>query len=250
MKSQFSKVRPWMSNTLMGQHFLTSSALAERIVDAAQITSKDIILEVGPGKGILAEILARRAKKVIAIEKDERFVELLKQKFSRAKNIEIISGDILKIDLDAILPKKYKIVANIPYYLTSHFLRIFLEGEPRPQSMTLMIQYEVARRVVAQPPNMNLLALSVQAYGKPKIIQKVPRSFFHPQPNVDSALITITEISDSFFTKNKIEPKKFFEIARKAFQKKRKTLHNSIGIDSQKRPQELSLDAWTNVMRN
>lgn len=236
----------------MGQHFLASRATLDAIVTAADIKKNDAVLEVGPGKGILTTELAVRAKKIIAIEKDSRFIPLLQGQFSE-KNVSIIEGDILHMPLDDILPKKYKIVANIPYYITSHFLRLFLERDHKPESMTLLVQYEVAKRICAAPPNMNMLALSVQAYGMPRIIQKVPRSHFKPAPDVDSAIITITDINNDFFEKNKILPDTFFALAKKAFSQKRKKLRNTIGIDSDQRPQELSLGDWLklfNTRRN
>ncbi|MEK7576446.1 MAG: 16S rRNA (adenine(1518)-N(6)/adenine(1519)-N(6))-dimethyltransferase RsmA [Patescibacteria group bacterium] len=244
-KSQYSDTA---ANTLMGQHFLTSQKITEDMVTASFVTKKDVIVEVGPGKGILTHELAKHAKKVIAIEKDPRFIQPLKEMFKENKNIEIIEGDILDTHITKKLPKKYKLVANIPYYLTSRLLRIFLESAQKPQSITVMIQREVAERILAHPPQMNLLALSVLAYGTPRIVQKVSRSHFKPQPDVDSAIITITNISDSFFKKNTISEKIFFEITKKAFSKKRKMLRNSISVDSQKRPQELSLNDWINII--
>ncbi len=240
-KSQYSKTA---ANTLLGQHFLTSEKITEAMVTAALINEKDVVIEVGPGKGILTACLALRAKKVIAIEKDGRFIEALKEKFKNNKNITIIEGDILDSKIIKYLPKKYKIVANIPYYLTSRLLRIFLETEQKPQSITVMIQKEVAERIMAKAPNMNLLALSIRAYGTPRVVQKVSRAFFKPQPDVDSAIITITNINNSFFIKNNISEKKFFETTKKAFSKKRKMLRNSINTDSTRRPQELSLEEW------
>jgi 16S rRNA (adenine1518-N6/adenine1519-N6)-dimethyltransferase len=245
----FAKATAGKANKLLGQHFLTSQDIVLSIIHAAEITKKDIVLEVGPGRGVLTEHLAYIAKKVIAVEKDTELAELLRVQYADKKNIEIITGDILRIDLSAHLPKKYKIVANLPYYITSHFLRIFLESTFQPSSMVLMVQWEVARRITAHPPDMNMLALSVQTYGVPKIIQKVSRSFFRPRPDVDSAIIKISEIGDSFFTKNKISPENFFQLTRKAFSQKRKMLHNSIGIDSKKRPQELSPDEWVTIYR-
>ena len=232
----------------MGQHFLTSQNVVESIIRTAEITKKDTVLEIGPGRGVLTERMASLAKKIIAVEKDGALAELLRAKYADKENIEIITGDILQVDLLKRLPKKYKIVANLPYYITSRFLRIFLESKLQPTSMVLMVQWEVARRIVARPPNINMLALSVQAYGEPKIIQKVPRSFFRPRPDVDSAIIKISDISTVFFTKNKISQEKFFGLARKAFSQKRKTLRNSIGASSQKRPQELSLDDWVCIL--
>ncbi len=247
------------ANTLMGQHFLHSTRVIESMVRAADITKKDVVLEVGPGRGILTALLAQNAKRVVAIEKDARLVEFLKEKFAAIKNSEIIYGDILKIDLSGMLPTKYKIVANLPYYITSQFLRKFLGGDTKhparrptssgcPVSITVMVQKEVAMRIVATPPHMNLLALSTQAYGSPKIVMRVSRKFFRPKPAVDSAVIHIANVNNSFFTKNKIPEKVFFDTARRAFQQKRKILKNSIGVNSQRRPQELSLEDWVNTV--
>ncbi len=233
-------------NLLMGQYFLRDKHVLERILEAANISKKDTILEVGPGTGVLTSGLAQRAKKVVAVEKDARLVEFLKEKFSSQNNVEIILGDILKIDFSKLLPKKYKIVANLPYYITSRFLRMFLQNG-RFTSITVMVQREVAERIVARPPQMNMLALSVQAYGKPKILFRVPREAFSPKPAVESAVIEIGAIGNDFFKKNKITQEKFLALAKKAFQQKRKTLKNSIGISSGKRPQELSLDDWVEI---
>lgn len=246
-KSTSSKLAP---NLLLGQHFLRSQNVIAAVVETASIATSDVVLEIGPGKGTLTEALVQKAGRVIAVEKDPRMVQFLEEKFREHKNIKIIEGDILALDRTKIFPKKYKIVANLPYYLTSRFLRIFLETQPRPESMTLMVQYELARRIVARPPEMNLLALSVQAYGTPRVVQKVNRSQFKPQPNVDSAIISITNISDSFFKKNDLSSERFFEAAKKAFQQKRKMLKNTLGTPSTKRPQELSLDDWKEVLKD
>src|SRR3989338_2999830 len=168
----------------LGQHFLTSTAIAKRIVESANIQPSDTVLEIGPGRGMLTQFLVEKARKVIAVEKDTALVSLLRDKFESVGNIEILEGDILKIknakiknqndNLKFKIPKKYKIVANLPYYITSRFLRLFLEEMAnKPQSMTLMVQKEVAERICARPPHMNLLALSVQAFGKPKMLFRV-----------------------------------------------------------------------------
>ena len=241
MKFQSDNMRP---NKLLGQHFLHSRTIISAIIRAAKVTRSDTVLEVGPGKGILTEALIHQARRVIAVEKDKRLCEFLRKKFSDAENLSIVEGDAIKTKL--ALPKKFKIVANIPYYLTSRFIRKFLAAQT--QSMTLLIQYEVARRVCAAPPSMNLLALSVQAYADPKIMRKVPRRYFHPEPKVDSALITITKKKKSFFEKKKIDERVFFSLTKKAFSQKRKTLKNSLGINSHKRPQELTLSDWASVI--
>ncbi len=233
----------------MGQHFLRSSEVAGFIADAANIKPTDTILEIGPGKGVLTEKLSPRAGRVIAVEKDPRLAQHMRDNFSKTK-LEVIEGDILKVDLARVLPASYKLVANIPYYITAKILRTFLEPPPdvaRPETIVLMVQYEVAKRITAQPPDMNLLGLSVQAYGKARIAKRVSRTYFKPQPKVDSAVVAITDISDRFFRERNIEPKHFFDLARKAFGSKRKKLSNTLGIASDKRPQHLTLEEWGKI---
>ena len=244
-------------NILMGQRFLRSRKARDQIIAAAELSKQDTVLEVGPGDGSLTEALAERAGRVIAIEKDKRFVGVLREKFSDAANIEIIEGDILKIKITEILPwhKNCKVVANIPYYITSRFLRQTLEGEQKPALMVLMVQKEVAERLMAKsarrqggPPQMNMLALSVHAYGKVKRVVMVPRGAFSPPPRVDSAVIKIFDISNDFFEKNHIDQEKFFAMARRAFAQKRKMLSNSLGLKGDtRRPQELSLEDWARM---
>jgi 16S rRNA (adenine1518-N6/adenine1519-N6)-dimethyltransferase len=245
----------------LGQHFLTNTAIAKRIVHAAGIKPTDIILEIGPGRGMLTQFLVKKAQRVIAVEKDKNLAAYLNKTFSDSKNIEILCGDILTLGnsrtSSEYIPKTYAIVANIPYYITSKVLRVFLEEvKNKPQAMTLMVQKEVAERICAKPPRMNLLALSVQAFGKPKIVCTVKRGSFSPPPEVDSAVIKITHISDAFFIRRHISPQKFFTLPKKAFSQKRKMLRSSIKVSgntpgnlSTKRPQELSLDDWTTLLK-
>jgi 16S rRNA (adenine1518-N6/adenine1519-N6)-dimethyltransferase len=202
--------------TKLGQHFLKSQNIVNQIIKAAELKKSDAVLEVGPGKGILTKALLENTSKVIAIEKDQSLVQYLKDKFKDTDNLELIEGDIRKYSTFNIQHSIFKVVANIPYYITSRFLRNFLQTERQPSLMVLMVQKEVAQRIMAQPPHMNKLALSVQAYGKPKIIEKVPKKYFSPQPKVDSAIIKIGGISKDFFIKNKINEKKFFNLIRKA----------------------------------
>lgn len=164
------------------------------------------------------------------------------------------------------LPRGYRVVANIPYYLTARLLRLLLTGEHQPRDMLLMVQREVAERIVARPPRMNLLALSVQAYGDPKIIFDVPRSAFSPRPKVDSAFIRIGNINKEFFTSRAIDEEKFFTVLRAAFRGKRKVLENTLSKNlklpklavaevlasltfSGKRPEELSPAEWGKLVR-
>ena len=234
----------------LGQHFLKNKKILEEIARLAELSKKDIVLEIGPGHGELTEFLAQAAGKVIAVEKDRELIPFLEEKFKNQKNVKIISGDILKIR--NLRVKNYKIVANIPYYITSRFLRTFLEANPptggKPKLMVLMVQYEVAKRICAKPPEMNLLALSVQAYARPKFIRKVSRGNFSPPPEVDSAVIKITHGRPA------PQAEKILKIARRAFQQKRKMLRHSLkGLDlpaqhQNKRPQELSLEDWKKIL--
>lgn len=235
----------------LGQNFLKSSKIAQEIVEAGEVGQEDIILEVGPGKGILTEELLKKAKKVIAVEKDQELVDFLAQKFAtEIKNgkLELVSGDIL--NLEAELPSCYKLIANIPYYITSHFLRTFLESDTQPSLMVLMVQREVAERIVEVKES--LLSISVKAYGQPEIIRKVPAGYFSPAPKVDSAVLKISGISKDFF--KDIGEKKFFETVKKGFSHKRKMLINNLKVDKEAlksckieekaRAENVSLEEW------
>ena len=253
----------------LGQNFLKSEKIAQEIVEAGEVGPEDVVLEVGPGKGILTEELLRKAKKVIAVEKDEQLVKLLKERFKNNSKLEIIQGDILdprifnfqfsifkKIFNDSIF--KYKIIANIPYYITSRFLRTFLESDNQPSLMVLMVQKEVAERIVGRNKlarrrgGESLLSISVKAYGQPEIIRYAPAGYFSPAPKVDSAVIKISGISKKFF--KDISEKKFFETVKKGFSQKRKMLINNLkakkddfmacNIDEKARAENLSLEQW------
>lgn len=228
----------------LGQYILKCHWVVSTLVKTAEVGPEDMILEIGPGTGVLTRALAKHAKKVIAVEKDERLAEELKNCFKKEeiKNVEIITGDILHVlgdvlrvlglalDTSQAKPRTrgYKVVSNIPYYLTSRLLRLLLENEPRPESIVLTIQKEVAERIVAKPPKMNLLALSVQVFGTPKIIKRVPATCFSPKPKIESAIIKISDISDTLFREHTIDPKVFFGIAGAAFSQKRKILTNNL----------------------
>lgn len=239
----------------LGQNFLTSKKIIEDIIRAADLSPDDVVLEAGPGKGILTEAILEKIPrgKLIAVEKDKRLVEYLNKKFAAVySNLEIIYGDILKFDsgkLKANEVKSYKIVANIPYYITSRFLRNFLESDYQPSRMVLMLQKEVAERIAC--PNgckESILSISVKAYGEPKIIKKVPAEFFSPKPKVDSAILLINNISKDFFTKNKLDEKNFFELARAGFAHKRKFLIKNLSDCSKLGFQQQQ--QWRNVFDN
>ncbi|MDD5033069.1 MAG: 16S rRNA (adenine(1518)-N(6)/adenine(1519)-N(6))-dimethyltransferase RsmA [Candidatus Pacebacteria bacterium] len=240
----------------LGQHFLNTSAGGKKIIadiiEAAELKKTDIVLEVGPGKGVLTEALLEKAKKVIAIEKDEKLVEFLKEKFFGRKNLQLTCGDILKIENLKI--KNFKIVANIPYYITSRFLRKFLTARDQPETMVLMIQKEVAERICAKNKKESLLSISVKAYGNPKIARGVSAGNFSPPPKVDSAVIKIENISRNFFHQNGIGEEKFFETVKKGFSQKRKMLKNNLkissealarcGLSEKARAEDLNLKDW------
>lgn len=252
--------------TKLGQNFLKDNSVIGKIIAAANLRPDDFVIEIGPGKGILTEKLAEKAGKVSAIEIDRNLVEFLRNKFKDKKNIEIINADILKINLPELLGNQmsqYKIVANIPYYITSPIIRLFLEQKLQPEKMILMIQKEVAERIVAKPGEMSILAVAVQHYADSKILFDVPKTAFEPAPKVDSAVIEITP--QKIFDKEK--DARFFRIVRAGFSGKRKTLLNNFsasfhldkkeaeeklktaGINPTVRAQELSLEDWKNLTK-
>jgi len=271
----------------LGQNFLTSTKIVGDIVVAANISSDDIVLEVGPGKGILTEALLREVRhgRIVAVEKDEELVELLSDKFSDRKNLTIVEGDILKFNPEdyGLKNGKYKIVANIPYYITSHFLRKFLESAVQPSMMVLMVQKEVAERIVGVPAKRgkenllssrtvikgnpsrkqfsfplkeSILSISVKAYGAPKIVKRVPAKHFLPKPKVDSAVLRIDRISKDFFNSpGRINEEEFFKIVKAGFSSKRKMLKNNLPkavssrfleckIAENARAEDIELDDW------
>lgn len=220
-KKEFKKIKP---NKLLGQNFLVDKNVLAKIIAAADLFKNDTVLEVGPGKGILTRELAARANRVVAVEKDRRLAALLQEDFKNAENIEIVQADILKF-LKSRPIENYKVVANIPYYLTSHLIRLLLESPHPPREMVLLVQQEVAQRICAQPPRMSLLAIAVQFYAQAKIIAKVPRGAFRPQPKVDSAVIKITPLKK---TGNEDFARRFFRIAKAGFSQPRKQLQNNL----------------------
>ncbi|GAH47218.1 unnamed protein product, partial [marine sediment metagenome] len=222
IKNLLKKHGVYPSKTL-GQNFLISKGILEKILDAANLKSKDVVLEIGPGIGTLTKELAKKAKQVIAIEKDSKMIKILKETLRDLKNIELIQEDILKYDFKSQVP--YKIVANLPYYITSPVLRKFLEIGSKPKEMILMVQKEVAQRIVASPPNMSILAISVQFFAKPEIISFVSKNCFWPQPKVDSAILKISQISMDL---PPIDTDLFFKIVRAGFAQPRKQLVNSL----------------------
>ena len=237
----------------LGQHFLVDREVLEKVASAAGLTPEDIVIEVGPGLGILTKELAKQAGWVIAIELDDRLAAILKQELAAVKNVTVIKEDILKIDPAALIKKQkasfsaledkhvnYKVVANLPYYITSAVLRHFLEASHKPRLMVVMIQKEVAEAIVAEPGNMSLLSVSVQFYGKPEIVSYVPAESFYPAPEVDSAILRVKIYPRPIIAVDDIDD--FFGLVRAGFCAPRKQLANSLaqGLGLPK-PEALSL---------
>ncbi len=206
----------------LGQSFLIDQNVLDKIVRSADLKKDETVLEVGSGLGNLTKRLSSQVKKVITIEKSKQIFPLLKENLKEFDNIEFIRGDILREELD--LPEEYKIVANIPYYLTSPLLRMFLESENQPETMTLLIQKEVAQRITAQPPQMSLLSILIQFYSTPKIISYVSQTCFWPKPKVDSAILHLSQIKKP----KEIDIKRFFKLVKAGFSSPRKQLVNNL----------------------
>ncbi len=272
-----SMLRDFKAKRSLGQNFLINQGILEKIVSAAELSSDDIVLEVGPGTGNLTKLLSKKvlrqgsgqAGQVVAIEKDRRLIEDLKTKFPA---IKIIEGDVLKVDIEELFRNlkleirnsNYKIIGNIPYYTTSHLLKTIFEDWPKPKLIVLTVQKEVAKRIVAKPPHMNLLALSVQFYAEPKIVGYVSRGSFRPMPKVDSAIIKLVPHNTQHTPE---ETERFFRLAKAGFSGKRKQLINNlsknfgmikedllkmfekVGITPDIRAENLSLNQWIELSK-
>lgn len=249
----------------LGQHFLVDRSILRKILEAAGIQRDDIVLEIGPGIGMLTQGLAQRAKRVIAIEKDKKMAEILTETLGEYKNVEVILADVLKTQKRKVKlkTKTYKIVANLPYYIVAPVIRMFLEAKSPPREMILMVQKEVAQRICAKPPKMNLLAVSVQFYAKPTIVRYVSKNSFWPRPKVESAIIKITRIRKD----RRGFSHGFFRVVRAGFSHQRKQLINNLsrglkmekqsvnnlllrcGVNPAKRAGDLRVSEWINIAR-
>ena len=257
------------SKKSLGQHFLVDPQAVKKIVDSADIAEHDTVLEVGPGPGTLTLHLAQRAKRVIAVEVDERMLAPLDEILGDHDNVHIVHGDILEQDIAALVESEpYKVVANLPYYITSAVLRRLFESSPRPSTVVVTVQREVADRIVGrqskrarhkQSVRMSLLAVSVQFYGQPRIVAHIPAGAFRPVPAVDSAVVRIDTYDPLPW--HVLDERRFFGVVRAGFAQSRKQLHNALrslhienellvtalraaGIDGQRRAETLSVEEW------
>ncbi len=258
----------------LGQHFLIDEGVLEMVTSAAELTPADIVLEIGPGLGILTKELARQAGWVVTVELDSKLADILKQVLASFDNVTIINADILQIEPAALFqeqktrfplntPFNYKVVANLPYYITSPVLRRFLEASVKPQIIVVMVQKEVAEAIVAEPGRMSLLSVSVQLYGKPRIISYVPAECFYPAPEVDSAILRVELYPQPVVAVT--DEGSFFGLVRAGFTASRKQIANSLaqglglpkaevlpllekaGVVPQRRAETLTLDEWARL---
>ena len=253
----------------LGQHFLVDEDILESILSAAELSRNDIVVEVGPGLGILTKRLAEVAGKVIAVELDFKLVRMLRESLASFPNVEIIHADILKIAPQQLLgdyltipelARGYKVVANLPYYITSPILRHFLEARAKPSLMVVMVQKEVGEAIAANPGKMRLLSVSTRFYSKPTIIAFVPAGSFYPPPKVDSLILRLDVYSKPLIEVCDVDS--FFDIVSCGFRSPRKQLRNSLaqalgmspsqvalllgraGIEARRRAETLNLGEW------
>jgi len=256
----------------LGQNFLIDQLALKKVIKAANLKATDLVLEIGPGPGNLTIELAKRSQMVLAVEKDPLMVEILKEnlKNHQINNVKVIQQDILKLDPQKyeLKPQNYKIVANLPFYLTAAVIRKFLETPILPNQLILIVQKEVGQRICAQPPRLNLLAVSVQFYSQSQIITFLPKKSFWPIPEVDSALIKITP-QPSSNNSNPIFRQQFFKLVKAGFQQPRKQILNNLArglnlkkkeeikawllkqqIQPEQRAETLSLEDWLRLSKN
>jgi 16S rRNA (adenine1518-N6/adenine1519-N6)-dimethyltransferase len=248
----------------LGQNFLVNPAVLEQIVKAADLKPSDSVLEIGPGLGILTEQLAKRANNVTAVELDRSIIPVLQKNLGNAMNVEIVHADALKTALPS---HPYKVVANIPYYITSPLLNHFLQPrkpeELRPSLLVLLVQKEVAQKICARDGDHSVLSLQVHVFGKPSMVYSVGKGSFFPQPKVDSAVIRIETYPEPRVSDVGL----FFRMIKGAFSQKRKKLSNTLpnalnlkpadaaeffrmsGVSPDARPQNISLDGWNALIQ-
>ncbi len=252
----------------LGQHFLVDGSVLSQIIAAAELTPTDIVLEVGPGLGILTAELAKRVERVVAVELDDNMAKSLSKTLASFNNVTVINQDILKVDPQVLFQElkmkspRYKVVANLPYYITSPVLRHFLEASLKPQTMIVMVQKEVAAQITAKPGKMSILSVSVQLYGEATIVGYVPSRCFYPPPEVDSAILRVAVYPQPAVSVDNVS---FFRLVRAGFSAARKQIANPLaqglalpkaevlpllekaGIVSQRRAETLTLAEWARL---
>jgi len=255
-------VRP---NKRLGQNFLLQAGALRKVVDAAALSGDESVLEIGAGAGSLTLMLARSAARVVTVELDERLRPLLAEVLRPYQNVRLVFGDILRQNIAELMGNApYAVVANIPYYITSAVIRHVLTAERRPERLVLTVQREVAQRITAEPPRMNLLALSVQVFGEPKVTVRLPAGAFYPPPKVDSAVVRVDLFPEPLVPAERLDA--FFRLARAGFSQRRKQLRNSLaaglgikpaqaaelllaaGIDPSRRAESLSIEEWRSLV--
>ncbi len=272
--TQLLKKYSFRPSDMLGQNFLVNEMTLDAIVDAAEVQPNDQVLEIGPGIANLTRRLAEKAEFVLAVEKDERFFPIIKAAVgkehlrsynktpSSKANVELAFSDILKFNFQEYLDPGYKVVANIPYYITGKIIELLLAAKKRPSKIVLLVQKEVAQRATAKPGDLSILGISVQLYCKATLMQFVPKEDFYPIPKVDSAVLVLDVLPKPVLD---IDEKKFFRLVKACFSGKRKQLRNTlknnlqlsndgieemekvVGISFNARPQELSLDIWFKI---
>jgi len=262
-----SKYHLW-ADKRKGQNFLIDRWTLNKIIEAANLSKKDLVIEVGPGLGVLTRELCKSAGQVIAIEVDEIMTRILRETCKDCKNLKIIRKNIFNINIEKELKKakkaSYKMVANLPYNVTSGVLELFMESKIKPNEMIVMVQKEVAERICAKPGDLSLLAVSIQRYGKPEIITNIKKDNFFPVPKVDSAILKISDIK---YPPKDFDTRLFFRIVKAGFSAKRKQLHNSLSgglavststavayltdarISSFRRAEDLSIEEWLRLYK-
>jgi 16S rRNA (adenine1518-N6/adenine1519-N6)-dimethyltransferase len=255
----------------LGQNFLVDPVHRGRIVAAAQLAPEDAVLEIGPGPGVLTELLLQQAGRVVAVELDDRLIPFLRKRFAGYPNLSIVHGDILKLDVTRLMsdsaitdqtaaPSSYKVVANLPYYITGAVIPHVLEAGQPPVLTVVTVQREVAERMIARPPDMSLLALGVQFYCQAEIVDRIPAGAFYPAPKVDSAVVRMRRRTEPAVSG--VIGEQFFRVARAGFGQRRKQLRNSLaaglrapppqaetwlraaGVDPQRRAETLTIEEW------
>jgi len=267
-------VRP---DKALGQSFLVDETILQRIAAAADPTPHDAVLEIGAGTGALTRHLAQQAGHVVALELDQRLMPILESELSEFDNVTLVQGDVLALDPAAVIDDaheklgaadvSHKVVGNLPYYITSAILRHVLEAERRPDLLVITVQREVAKRIVAKPGDMSILAVSVQFYGDPELLFSIKPGSFYPRPAVDSAVVRVDVHASPPLPDEEVDV--FFQVVRAGFSQRRKQLHNALsaglgkrlskdeaatrvdkaGVDHRRRAQTLSVEEWIRLTR-